>query len=239
MDNTYLAHFGLVEEPYSTSPNPRYLYISHPQLGPGKDQVDDHQQARAVAGVWTGGDGQDHPGPRAGPVARGKSQRFLCVHHQSQLPYSQSAAASDQSGVRGAAELEELPRPAQHLQKLPNDASAHPAEDLSADHRRGADPESAAARAATSADELREQRPKVFAGGAVCSGGVSRPAAPPEVSQPGQPGGHSSSLENLSYAETVAMLRHRWLVAGDKSFPSPTRRSSRSTPTHRAFRAPR
>jgi hypothetical protein len=29
----------------------------------------------------------------------------------------------------------------------------------------------------------------------------------------------SSSLENLSYAETVAMLRHRWLVAGGKSFP--------------------
>jgi type II secretory pathway predicted ATPase ExeA len=28
MDNTHLAHFGLVEEPYSTSPNPRYLYIS-------------------------------------------------------------------------------------------------------------------------------------------------------------------------------------------------------------------
>ena len=28
MDNTYLAHFGLVEEPYSTSPNPRYLFIS-------------------------------------------------------------------------------------------------------------------------------------------------------------------------------------------------------------------
>jgi MSHA biogenesis protein MshM len=28
----------------------------------------------------------------------------------------------------------------------------------------------------------------------------------------------SSSLENLSYAETVAMLRHRWLVAGGKSF---------------------
>jgi general secretion pathway protein A len=26
--HTYLAHFGLVEEPYSTSPNPRYLYIS-------------------------------------------------------------------------------------------------------------------------------------------------------------------------------------------------------------------
>jgi general secretion pathway protein A len=29
----------------------------------------------------------------------------------------------------------------------------------------------------------------------------------------------SSTLENLSYAETVAMLRHRWLVAGGKSFP--------------------
>ena len=29
----------------------------------------------------------------------------------------------------------------------------------------------------------------------------------------------SSSLENLSYAETVAMLRHRWLVAGGKAFP--------------------
>jgi general secretion pathway protein A len=28
MNNTYLAHFGLVQEPYSTSPNPRYLYIS-------------------------------------------------------------------------------------------------------------------------------------------------------------------------------------------------------------------
>ncbi len=24
----YLAHFGLTEEPYSTSPNPRYFYIS-------------------------------------------------------------------------------------------------------------------------------------------------------------------------------------------------------------------
>jgi general secretion pathway protein A len=29
----------------------------------------------------------------------------------------------------------------------------------------------------------------------------------------------SSTLENLSYAETVAMLRHRWLVAGGKDFP--------------------
>jgi type II secretory pathway predicted ATPase ExeA len=29
----------------------------------------------------------------------------------------------------------------------------------------------------------------------------------------------SSTLENLSYAETVAMLRHRWLVAAGKSFP--------------------
>jgi general secretion pathway protein A len=28
MNTTYLEHFGLVEEPYSTSPNPRYLYIS-------------------------------------------------------------------------------------------------------------------------------------------------------------------------------------------------------------------
>ncbi len=29
----------------------------------------------------------------------------------------------------------------------------------------------------------------------------------------------SSTLENLSYAETVAMLHHRWLVAGGKNFP--------------------
>ena len=29
----------------------------------------------------------------------------------------------------------------------------------------------------------------------------------------------SSTLENLSYAETVAMLRHRWLIAGGKEFP--------------------
>jgi general secretion pathway protein A len=28
MDNTYLSHFGLIDEPYSMSPNPRYLYIS-------------------------------------------------------------------------------------------------------------------------------------------------------------------------------------------------------------------
>jgi general secretion pathway protein A len=28
MNNTYLSHFGLVDEPYSTSPNPRYLYVS-------------------------------------------------------------------------------------------------------------------------------------------------------------------------------------------------------------------
>jgi general secretion pathway protein A len=28
MNNTYLAHFGLLEDPYSPSPNPRYLYIS-------------------------------------------------------------------------------------------------------------------------------------------------------------------------------------------------------------------
>ena len=49
----------------------------------------------------------------------------------------------------------------------------------------------------------------------------------------------SSSLENLSYAETVAMLRHRWLVAGGKSF-SVYRPGDRAVrPTHRAFRAPR
>jgi hypothetical protein len=29
----------------------------------------------------------------------------------------------------------------------------------------------------------------------------------------------SSTLENLSFAETVSMLRHRWLVAGGKDFP--------------------
>src|SRR3712207_4051627 len=29
----------------------------------------------------------------------------------------------------------------------------------------------------------------------------------------------SSTLENLSYAESVAMLRHRWLIAGGKDFP--------------------
>jgi len=29
----------------------------------------------------------------------------------------------------------------------------------------------------------------------------------------------SSTLDNLSYAETVAMLRHRWLIAGGKNFP--------------------
>src|SRR5215213_4029290 len=28
MDSTYLLHFGLIDEPYSMSPNPRYLYIS-------------------------------------------------------------------------------------------------------------------------------------------------------------------------------------------------------------------
>ena len=28
MKNPYLEHFALVEEPYSTSPNPRYLYVS-------------------------------------------------------------------------------------------------------------------------------------------------------------------------------------------------------------------
>src|SRR6185437_3178290 len=29
----------------------------------------------------------------------------------------------------------------------------------------------------------------------------------------------SSSLDNLSLAETAAMLRHRWLIAGGKDFP--------------------
>src|SRR5215217_3443768 len=29
----------------------------------------------------------------------------------------------------------------------------------------------------------------------------------------------SSTLDNLSYAETAAMLRHRWLIAGGKNFP--------------------
>jgi general secretion pathway protein A len=28
MNNSYLEHFGLLEDPYSSSPNPRYLYIS-------------------------------------------------------------------------------------------------------------------------------------------------------------------------------------------------------------------
>src|SRR3954463_7102717 len=39
----------------------------------------------------------------------------------------------------------------------------------------------------------------------------------------------SSTLENLSYAEIVAMLRHRWLIAGGKDFPLQTVQLSKST----------
>src|SRR5829696_6750701 len=105
----YLDHFGLVEEPYSTSPNPRYLYIS-PTHNLALEKTKWTIAAKRGLAFCFGAVGTGKT-----TLARELAQR---LEDEPELPHSESAAARDHPGVRGAADFEELPRPAQHLQEL-------------------------------------------------------------------------------------------------------------------------